>query len=151
MLLAMDHLITALLNTALDPVDPLETPLGVARWWTGISRQLALAIAPAKPRFDSGLAAAMARLRGDLERLLHDQGASLTLAFRGDASDAILFQLTHAMCVAAADGTLKRIRRCSGQPCGRYFLDETKNASKRWCSLRCMERARAPRRRTISR
>lgn len=149
--LAMDRLVIALLNTGLEPVDPLETPLGAARWWSGVRGRLALPLAQGKPRFGSSLAAALARLRGEIERLLHGREPRLTLAFRGDASDAILFELTHAACIAAADGTLNRIRRCASQPCGRYFLDETKNGSKRWCSLRCMERARAPRRRTISR
>lgn len=149
--LAMDHLLISLLNTGLEASDPLETPLGVVRWWASTPRTAARPLLEGKPRFDSGLAAALRGLRSDLEALVVNASPGVRLPFRGDASDALLFDVAYATRAAVADGTLKRIRRCCGGACGRYFLDETKNGSRRWCSLRCMERARAPRRRTISR
>lgn len=149
----MDHLVVALLNTGSQAADPLETPLGAARWWAGVQSSVPpVATADGKPRFDGALAASLRSLRAALEAAMTGpEPQPLPLAFRGDASDAMLFAVSHAACTALADGTMKRIRRCSGRACGRYFLDETKNGSRRWCSLRCMERARAPRRRTIAR
>jgi len=146
--LAMDRLVVALLNTGAERPDPLETPLGTARWWAS----LAIPLPAIKPRFDAALSQALRSLREAAQAYASgDKAVSLTLTFRGDASDAILFEAAHAIRRAADDGTLRRTRQCAGRACGRYFLDETKNGSRRWCSLRCMERARAPRRRTISR
>ena len=107
-----------------------------------------------KPRFDAGLAAAIRAIRRRIALTVEvpdGKPQAFDLSFRGDGSDGILFVLAHAVCTALAAGSLRRIRRCSGQACGRYFTDETKNGSRRWCSLRCMERARVPRRRTIVR
>jgi predicted RNA-binding Zn ribbon-like protein len=147
----MDRLVVALLNTAVGNDDPLETPLGTARWWAGLPQRWGLPLEPARPRFDAALAAGLRELRTQIAALVSGRPATLPVRFRGDGSDAILFELAHAACLSSESGALERIRRCTGQPCGRYFLDETKNGSRRWCSLRCMERARAPRRRTISR
>lgn len=147
----MDHLVVELLNTSIGDEDALETPLGTARWWAGLPHRPGLPLEPRRPRFDAALAAGLRELRADLAALVSKGEVTLPMRFRGDGSDAILFELTHAACSASLSGSLKRVRRCTGQPCGRYFLDETKNGSRRWCSLRCMERARAPRRRTISR
>ncbi|HET9096989.1 MAG TPA: CGNR zinc finger domain-containing protein [Candidatus Baltobacteraceae bacterium] len=136
----------ALLNTRFEDPDALETPVGAARWWNGAGLHVA-----GKPRFDAGLCAALRSLRGALDANVSGEPAPLPFPFRGEASDGILFEVLHAARTAIAAGDLCRIRRCGGQTCGRYFLDQTKNGSRRWCSLRCMERARAPRRRTISR
>jgi predicted RNA-binding Zn ribbon-like protein len=151
MALAMDHLVVALLNTALEDPDPLETALGAARWWSGIVPSPGLPLVAGKPRFDGALAEALRHLRGDVAGLVSGSSAGIAPRFRSDGADVILFGVLHAACAAVHDGSLKRVRRCTRQACSRYFFDETKNGSRRWCSLRCMERARAPRRRTISR
>lgn len=148
MALAMDRLIVSLLNTAVEDPDPLETALGTARWWA--SERIAVG---GKPRFDLALSQAVRTVRSTLAALIDGADAAVTPPppFRGDASDAIMFEVLYAVRTMQNAGTLRRIRRCLGQTCGRYFADQTKNGSKRWCSLRCMERARVPRRRTISR
>lgn len=146
----MDRLVVSLLNTAADVPDPLETPLGTARWWAAAQGAApALPLPERKPRFDAALSSALRALRASLASRIAGEGTELPLAFRADASDAILFTLTHAACSAIAGESIRRVRRCSGRACARYFLDRTKNGSRRWCSLRCMERARAPRRRTL--
>lgn len=146
MALAMDRLLLALLNTNAGADDLLETPLATARWWaaTGVALD-------GRPRFDAALGGALRAIRAALEARVAGQEIRLPRPFRGDDSDAILFEVLHAARSAIARGGLARVRRCSLQACGRYFYDETKNGSKRWCSLRCMERARVPRRRTIAR
>lgn len=147
----MDRLVVELLNTVLEDEDPLETPLATARWWAGLPPRGVLLLEGGRPRFDAALSARLRELRSQIGALISAGATTVRMPFRGDGSDAILFELTYAACLACRNGGLERIRRCTGQPCGRYFLDETKNGSRRWCSLRCMERARAPRRRTISR
>lgn len=142
----MDRLLIALLNTRFENPDALETPLGAARWWSGAGVPV-----PGKPRFDAALCAALRSVRAALDANLSGKPAPLPTTFRGDASDGILFEVLHAARTTISAGGLGRTRRCGSQTCGRYFLDQTKNGSRRWCSLRCMERARAPRRRTISR
>lgn len=144
--LAMDRLLISLLNTAKHLPDPLETAIGAGRWWAADGVGL-----PGKPRFDPALAEALRLIRAALQAALAGAAAPLPLTFRGDASDAILFEVLYAARSALAGGTLRTVRSCAGRACGRYFHDQTKNGSRRWCSLRCMERARAPRRRTISR
>ncbi len=148
----MDRLLLSLLNTLSETPDPLESALGTARWWAALRRGgPALPYAAGKPRFDASLARSLRELRTALILAVDVGTGELPLLFRGDGSDAILFPLTYAACQAAAGEKLRRLRVCRSRACGRYFLDETKNGSRRWCSLRCMERARAPRRRTISR
>lgn|SRR5579872_3168871 len=142
----MDRLLLSLLNTDAEPPDALESPLETARWWTGLG-----VVIEGRPRFDARLGSALRDLRATLAARAAGEVVALGCPFRGDASDAILFELLHAARTALADGSIARIRRCANRACARYFADETKNGSKRWCSLRCMERARAPRRRTISR
>lgn len=146
MALTMGHLLVALLNTDEGGQDVLETPLGTARWWATLGRFI-----EGRPRFDAALSASLRAVRAALRSRLAGGEEPLPARFRGADSDAILFEVLHAARAATAAGSLERIRRCSLQACGRYFSDETKNGSKRWCSLRCMERARVPRRRTIAR
>jgi predicted RNA-binding Zn ribbon-like protein len=149
--LAVDQLIVSLLNSA-EPPDPFDTALEAARWWASVQdrlQPLRVNVA-AKPRFNPALLAEIRALREVLAKAARGDAASFR--FSGDAStDAVLFPLTHAAAAFFSSERAQRLKTCVHDPCRRYFLDETKNGSRRWCSLRCMERARAPRRRTISR
>jgi predicted RNA-binding Zn ribbon-like protein len=148
----MGDLVVSFLNTALLTPDPLDTPLGTAGWWGSVQRGLPSAsiVIHGKPRFSLELSDELRRVRADLAELT----ACRETAFRLSGvpgGEAVLFPLLEAAAALHRSGRLQRLKRCAYEACGRYFLDETKNGSKRWCSLRCMERARAPRRRTISR
>lgn len=144
----MDHLAVDLANTALRSPDPLQTPTGAALWWASLARHAGLGIAAGKPRFDPALAAALRRLRAAVLEAL--SGEPLELRFTGTSADAVLFPIAHAAVGLLRGSRSGRVKRCRAGTCGAFFLDETKNGSRRWCSLRCMERARAPRRRTIA-
>lgn len=147
----MDRLLVAFLNTGLEEPDPLSTALGTAQWWAAAGAPGIGGFAASKPRFDASLAGRLRDLRLLLRAGVQAPAAEVPVTFAGDGSDAILFTLLYALGRAREAGTWRRVRTCTGQACGRYFLDRTKNASRRWCSLRCMERARVPRRRTITR
>ncbi|OLF14808.1 CGNR zinc finger domain-containing protein [Actinophytocola xanthii] len=57
--------------------------------------------------------------------------------------------LVHPLALAVVDllsGPLDRLRRCAGPGCGWFFLDRSRNLSRRWCrSEDCGNRARARR------
>lgn len=149
-----------------------EDPVAAARWWAG-ARESAPQAFPddpgrPKPRFDAGLAAEMRALQGAAREAagegalpsamaalssglargsLRLTGAPPSLIFSAsDGPGAVLFPLAHAVATLLAAGD-ERLRRCASPTCAAYFWDGTKNGSRRWCRLSCMERVRAPRRR----
>ena len=153
----------------------LEDPLATARWW-GAARSGAVPVLPlaeAKPRFDAALAAELQALRDAAAALVDAakagaeppadavrritaalglatmqlHGSPPAPAFAADSgAGLVLFPLAHAAAGLAASD-LARLRRCASADCAAYFWDTTKNGSRRWCGLACMERVRAPRRR----
>jgi predicted RNA-binding Zn ribbon-like protein len=146
----MDHIVVSLLNTAREATDPLETPLGAARWWASVQPEFVFLprVMAAKPRFDLHMVQALRALRLSIGAVL--EGGSALPAFTGNPStDAVLFPVAYAAAAMLTGGRFSHIRPCARTTCRVLFLDETKNGSRRWCSLRCMERSRAPRRRTI--
>jgi predicted RNA-binding Zn ribbon-like protein len=147
-----------------------ENPMTAAAWW-GSVREAALSRLPlsedTKPRFDAALTARLRALQeaasGAISRgasapdlaVLSEALACATMQLRGDppvlvhavsdGTGAVLFPLAHAVAALLADR--RRLRTCANAECSAYFWDTTKNGSRRWCRLSCMERARAPRRR----
>jgi predicted RNA-binding Zn ribbon-like protein len=166
----MESLALLLLNTERETPDPLSTADGAARWWARVQRvaEPPQVLTHGKPRFDTALLDRLVALRaaiasafgpeGDYEALNAVLGtASVRIAliagtpaltYAGeDASDAVVLPIAAAALDIVLSGQLDRVRTCAHDPCSRRFLDATKNGSRRWCSLACMERARAPRRR----
>jgi predicted RNA-binding Zn ribbon-like protein len=149
----MDRLVVSFLNTSRQVPDALASPLGTARWWSSVQDRLPRALRGdgVKPRFDARLACELRMLRERITFAL-ERGAGLEMTFTGSAgTDAVLFPVAFAAASLLASERAIRVRICAHAHCGLRFLDETKNGLRRWCSLRCMERARAPRRRTIRR
>jgi hypothetical protein len=150
-----------------------DDPVGAARWWASVREHahgtLLLDPESPKPRFNAELSAELQALQaaaveafrasGPPEPVIGALSAALargTLRLTGsppalvfcasDAPGSVLFPVAHAVAslLAAND---ERLRRCANQACSAYFWDGTKNGSRRWCRLSCMERVRAPRRR----
>jgi predicted RNA-binding Zn ribbon-like protein len=147
----MEHLLVSFLNTGADQPDPLATPMGTARWWASVQGALPVnaLVVHGKPRFTMELVEELQSIRAHVAALA--AGDRLSYQMRSlPGGEGVLFPLLQAAGELYRTGGLRRIKQCSEQACRRYFLDETKNGSKRWCALRCMERARAPRRRTIA-
>ncbi|HZT11248.1 MAG TPA: CGNR zinc finger domain-containing protein [Candidatus Baltobacteraceae bacterium] len=144
----MDRLLVALLNTAVQEPDPLETALSAARWWSTMNAPDPPGVTvEGKPRFDAALAGALRGLRDSVRTAA--EGGTATIRFTGTAADRVIFRLAAAALDAFGSRRSPRIKHCAGADCALYFFDATKNGSRRWCSLRCMEKSRVPRRRTI--
>ena len=90
---------------------------------------------------------ALARVRDDAaEALAHADlatrpgGFAWTWSRPGDL-DALRWSIVHAAATLLTGGPLERVKGCGG--CRYLFLDETKNGSRRWCSMaECGTRAK---------
>jgi len=90
---------------------------------------------------------ALARLRDDeAEAIAHADlaggpgGFAWTWSRPGDL-DGLRWPIVHAAATLLTEGPLERIKACGG--CRDLFLDETKNSSRRWCSMaECGTRAK---------
>ena len=171
-LLASQSVAVAFLNAR----SAFDDPARAAAWWGIVYREATGALplqAGPKPRFDLALAEELRSLQAAAAQALDaiSQGrqppessmATISTALaRGtlgldtarpvltysvtDGAGSVLLPLAHAVSsLLAAD--LRRLRRCADEQCAAYFWDNTKNRSRRWCRLACMERVRAPRRR----
>jgi predicted RNA-binding Zn ribbon-like protein len=87
---------------------------------------------PAEPgldglRGDASIALAHARLEAE-----RDGGFRWSWP-EADALEAPLWPVAHASAELLTDGPLERLRRCAN--CRWLFLDQSKNRSRRWCSM----------------
>jgi predicted RNA-binding Zn ribbon-like protein len=90
---------------------------------------------------------ALERLRDDeAEALAHatlaasPNGFAWTWSRPGDL-DGLRWPIIHAAATLLTEGPLERVKACGG--CRYLFLDETKNGSRRWCSMaECGTRAK---------
>ncbi|HKU16240.1 MAG TPA: CGNR zinc finger domain-containing protein [Steroidobacteraceae bacterium] len=160
----------ALVNE-LAPTDP-ATPLPAREAVAILSRILAIdppSVAQLGASHVAGFAALAKRLRsvfGDLQRRNVD-GAAATLnellaahpahphlakergAWRlhHHPHDAPLVPMWTAICAAGlaemlGDGAAQRLGTCERDGCGRVYVDVSKNASRRFCSLACQNRVK---------
>lgn len=53
----------------------------------------------------------------------------------GERLDAPLWQVTRSAADLLTSPLRGKIRLCANEPCGWLFIDESKNASRRWCSM----------------
>jgi len=120
----------------------------------------AVAVRDAIYRIFSALAAGASPPPADLDRLnraLPDALAGLRIEPRGDGfawsrhdlADALTAPLRPIVRSAAElliSGRLDRIRECDGATCTWLFLDQSRNRSRRWCSMEtCGNRAKVRR------
>jgi predicted RNA-binding Zn ribbon-like protein len=61
-------------------------------------------------------------------------------------ADSMLFSIALSALRLVRDGERQRLHRCSNERCVLLFYDTTKSATRRWCSLGCMDRARSAKR-----
>jgi predicted RNA-binding Zn ribbon-like protein len=93
--------------------------------------------------FNDALGEALARLR-----VAPRDGAGFSWTWDGgaEALDRVLWQVLRAAAELLTSVELRRVRMCAGEGCGWFFLDTSKNRSRRWCSMEsCGNRAKARR------
>jgi len=72
-----------------------------------------------------------------------DGTVARTFVPQGDAFAAVLLPVAESAADALVRGELARVKRCAAPDCARVFLDETKNAGRRWCAMAgCGNRAK---------
>jgi predicted RNA-binding Zn ribbon-like protein len=69
-------------------------------------------------------------------RLVPHEGR-LQWAYEGeDDLDRVVWEIAHATGRLVLSPRLARVRACAAGDCGWWFLDETKNRSRRWCDMK---------------
>jgi predicted RNA-binding Zn ribbon-like protein len=78
---------------------------------------------------------------------LVSQGGTLQWVYGGAGElDRVLWELARSATRLIASPALTKVRPCAADDCGWWFVDETKNHSRRWCDMKiCGNRAKARR------
>ena len=64
-------------------------------------------------------------------------GGVLQWTYAGDDTlDRLIWEVARAAVRLLTSSRLTRVRACAATDCGWWFLDETKNASRRWCDMK---------------
>src|SRR5688500_13761808 len=69
-------------------------------------------------------------------RLVPHEGGLQWIASAEDDLDRILWEIGRATGRLVVSPRLGRIRSCAASDCGWWFVDETKNHSRRWCDMK---------------
>ncbi len=87
-------------------------------------------------------------LRSGYVRLEPDTKGVVRAVTRSEAQGpaAALLPIARAAVALLTERDLARLHRCGNARCVLLFYDTTKSATRRWCSLGCMNRARSARR-----
>lgn len=85
-----------------------------------------------------------ARVEGQVHSEIAQDAGGFAVRFGPEVSLALpLWRLADAATQLLTSGSWTRVRECPGEDCGWFFLDTTKNGSRRWCdSADCGNRAR---------
>jgi predicted RNA-binding Zn ribbon-like protein len=78
--------------------------------------------------------------------MLSSSGAVQTVYQAQPGAASMLFAIALSAVRLVRDGERQRLHRCSNDRCVLLFYDTTKSATRRWCSLGCMDRARSAKR-----
>jgi predicted RNA-binding Zn ribbon-like protein len=78
--------------------------------------------------------------------MLSSSGAVQTVYQAQPGATSMLFAIALSAVRLVRDGERQRLHRCSNDRCVLLFYDTTKSATRRWCSLGCMDRARSAKR-----
>ena len=54
----------------------------------------------------------------------------------GDDLDRVLWEIARTASRLLTSSRLSRVRACAAEDCGWWFLDDSKNASRRWCDMK---------------
>jgi predicted RNA-binding Zn ribbon-like protein len=83
---------------------------------------------------------------GDHALMLTSSDAIQAVYQAQGGADPMHFAIALSALRLVRDGERKRVHRCSNERCVLLFYDTTKSATRRWCSVGCMDRARSAKR-----
>ena len=132
--------------------DPLLTTddlaLSAAKALRGALRAVCEAVIDGRPVDDDALAVLNRILRaGYLALAIGADGVPRQVSGSHDAgADGLLLPVARSALALLTGNDLARLHRCANDRCVLLFLDTTKSATRRWCSVGCMNRARSSRR-----
>jgi predicted RNA-binding Zn ribbon-like protein len=69
-------------------------------------------------------------------RLVPHEGALQWIASAEDDLDRVLWEIGRAAGRLVVSPRLTRVRACAAHDCGWWFVDDTKNRSRRWCDMK---------------
>ena len=69
-------------------------------------------------------------------RLVPHEGALQWVASAEDELDRVLWEIGRAAGRLVVSPRLARVRACAAHDCGWWFVDDTKNRSRRWCDMK---------------
>ena len=69
-------------------------------------------------------------------RLVPHDGALQWVASAEDDLDRVLWEIGRAAGRLVVSPRLARVRACAAEDCGWWFVDDTKNRSRRWCDMK---------------
>jgi predicted RNA-binding Zn ribbon-like protein len=69
-------------------------------------------------------------------RLVPHEGALQWIASAEDELDRVLWEIGRAAGRLVVSPRLARVRACAAHDCGWWFVDDTKNRSRRWCDMK---------------
>jgi predicted RNA-binding Zn ribbon-like protein len=90
-----------------------------------------VASAPTLSRLAEYLSGAYARAR-----LVPDAGTLQWVYAGSDELDRVLWEIARAAARFVGSGSLRRVRACAASDCGWWFVDDTRNHSRRWCEMK---------------
>jgi predicted RNA-binding Zn ribbon-like protein len=115
-----------------------ERLLGRARRLRELLHRTLAAITTGRAPAEETLAALGAQLAGWQRRgrLVSVRGALRWVYGGGDDLDRPLWEIARAASRLLTSPQLVRVRTCAAADCGWWFLDATKNGSRRWCDMK---------------
>lgn len=99
---------------------------------------VALSIEQQKPPAPAALAVISDRLADAYAhgRLVPHDGALQWISSAEDDLDRVLWEISRAAGRVVVSPRLSRVRSCAAGDCGWWFVDDTKNHSRRWCDMK---------------
>jgi predicted RNA-binding Zn ribbon-like protein len=122
--------------------------LGVVHHLRNTMRAIFSAVAAQQPSGDTDLAALNKILGLSTQALERVDDTQVRVVYQAVPTwhDSMLFSIARSAFDLLTEGDLSRIHHCSNQRCILLFYDTTRSATRHWCSLGCMNRARSAKR-----
>ena len=113
----------------------------------GALRGLFGALADGTPPASTDIDVVNSVLRTGAHALMLTSSGAIRPIYQAQAgTDPMHFAIALSALRLMRDGERQRLHRCSNERCVLLFYDTTKSATRRWCSLGCMDRARSAKR-----